>query len=60
MRPHLVVVALTGVREPHDDSALVTVTYSLATGVVPVFLGKPVQARRELSLRLDETRRRWR
>ncbi|WP_328690335.1 histidine kinase [Streptomyces phaeochromogenes] len=40
--------------EPHGLSALITVTYSLATGVAPVFLGQLVQARRELSLRLDE------
>ncbi|MGW7170054.1 sensor histidine kinase [Streptomyces sp. NPDC054884] len=40
--------------EPHDDSALVTITYSLATGFAPVFLGQLVQARRELSLRIDE------
>ncbi|MFF7261696.1 sensor histidine kinase [Streptomyces sp. NPDC008159] len=40
--------------EPHESSALVTVTYSVATGVAPVFLGQLVQARRELSLRLDE------
>ncbi|WP_079055295.1 sensor histidine kinase, partial [Streptomyces neyagawaensis] len=40
--------------EPHESSALVTVTYSVATGAAPVFLGQLVQARRELSLRLDE------
>ncbi|MET9565779.1 sensor histidine kinase [Streptomyces tauricus] len=37
-----------------DSSDLVTVTYSLATAAAPVFLGQLVQARRELSLRLQE------
>ncbi|MET9462522.1 histidine kinase [Streptomyces canus] len=37
-----------------DNSDLVTVTYSLATAVAPVFLGQLVQAGRELSLRLAE------
>ncbi|MEU5112903.1 histidine kinase [Streptomyces longwoodensis] len=36
------------------SSDLVTVTYSLATAVAPVFLGQLVQAGRELSLRLAE------
>ncbi|WP_405954018.1 sensor histidine kinase [Streptomyces phaeochromogenes] len=37
-----------------DSSDLLTVTYSLATAVAPVFLGQLVQTGRELSLRLSE------
>lgn len=37
-----------------DPADLITVTYSLATAAAPVFLGRLVQAGRELSLRLAE------
>ena len=37
-----------------DSSSLITLSYSLATAVAPVFLGQLVQARRELSQRLTE------
>ncbi|MGI5459802.1 sensor histidine kinase [Streptomyces sp. CA-249302] len=40
-----------------DPTALIKVTYSLATATAPVFLGQLVQARRELALRLAEITR---
>ncbi|MFC8429632.1 sensor histidine kinase [Streptomyces sp. NPDC057253] len=42
------------VGELSESSSLIHLTYTLATAAAPVFLGQLVQARRELSLRLDE------